>query len=410
MGPDLDAVAGFHQPPTCLPHTPPQGRVLRQPADGVGPLRRRLGQETRLAVAHQFALDADGVGHHGQTGGHVLEHLEAALAQAPQVVGHPADADVSGRHGRRLPLLAPGTGQHRQVPPLKKSVADQFQLEAGYPLPQFFQQGRTRLQAAQRARRADPDQLRLPAARVPGDRVTPEVHAGGDDADGPGPAGRLGGQESVARGDAVAGPDRGREPAQAVGGVQAAGGIRIAQEDGVVHVEDQAPGGAAQDGELPAGQQAALQDDVGPAQLAEQPQARPGAFRQRPHLQAVAGLPEIGRQCRQAVAAADVIGAFDDADPVHGDSFPCKIRMPRPRAGVFTLAKRRGKRTSFSRFSRSGERNDPPGKPAAFPVSAADPSWPGESRAGRRPSSAPAACRGAACRGRRPIRPWPGRS
>src|SRR5262249_48139252 len=67
-------------------------------------------------------------------------------------------------------------------------------------------------------------------------------------------------------------------------------------------------------------QKAALEDDVGPAQPPEEAHALPPTFRQREQLKEVAHLPEVGREGRQAVAAGDVTGRLDQADPVHAGS------------------------------------------------------------------------------------------
>ena len=111
-----------------------------------------------------------------------------------------------------------------------------------------------RLQSAQGAGRADPNQVYALGDRL---RLFHGVHgridAGGDDmhAGGSGPAGGVDGEEIVAGDDGVAGPNRGGEAVEAAGALEAAGSVGVAQENGVVQVEQQQAGRLAQTVRVP---------------------------------------------------------------------------------------------------------------------------------------------------------------
>jgi hypothetical protein len=92
---------------------------------------------------------------------------------------------------------------------------------------------------------------------------------------------------------------------------------RVAQEDRVIEVEHQLPRGGAQQGELPAGQQEALQHDGGAAQLVEEAQPRPPAARQAAQAEGMSRLLQRRAEGSQTIAAANVVGAVNQGNQLH---------------------------------------------------------------------------------------------
>ena len=116
-------------------------------------------------MPHHLGLDADRVGDHRQPRRHVLQHLQPALAPAPASSGTQLMPMSAAGDLRRLAVLRPGTGDDRQVLKLQEAIADQLQAQPGQALADLFEQRPDRLQARERAGRADPDQLHAAAGR-----------------------------------------------------------------------------------------------------------------------------------------------------------------------------------------------------------------------------------------------------
>ena len=127
---------------------------------------------------------------------------------------------------------------------------------------------------------------------------------------------RTVGQEVVAGDDRVGRADRLREPPGPPAAVRTRAIVRIAEEDGVVEVEDEVPRSAAQRAQLPARQELALQNHRvelrGPAKLQASrknaPRSNPSQ-RQRPTR-----VLESRRERPDPVSAADVIRRFDQGE------------------------------------------------------------------------------------------------
>jgi hypothetical protein len=108
--------------------------------------------------------------------------------------------------------------------------------------------------------------------------------------------------------------------------VQSAHGVRIAQENGVVEVEDEAARGAAQEVQLPRRRQTALEDDnVGVAERATDAETVPPAFRPGKQFQAMPGGLQGGPEGSDAIAATDVFGVLNQGGQMHRRSSvtPC---------------------------------------------------------------------------------------
>src|SRR5437588_124756 len=94
------------------------------------------------------------------------------------------------------------------------------------------------------------------------ERIECGINAGGDDMNGCGTlATSLVGKEGVASNDRVHRATDGSKATQPARIMQTARVVRIAQIDGVVEIEEEMANLAAQEPELPPGQQAALDDD-----------------------------------------------------------------------------------------------------------------------------------------------------
>src|SRR4051794_12208373 len=101
--------------------------------------------------------------------------------------------------------------------------------------------------------------------------------------------------------------------------VQASTGVGIAQEDRDVEVEKQSTHQATEQGELPAGEEPALEQHVTAPQLEKQAHAVPPAARQGAKLERVSGLLQEGAEGPQPVAATNVPGAIDQGGQLHGN-------------------------------------------------------------------------------------------
>ena len=189
------------------------------------------------------------------------------------------------------------------------------------------------------------------------------------------------------------------KPRRPPGVVQALGGVGVAQEDGVVEIEDQPSHAPPQQRQFPARQQPPLQDDgIGSAQVDTHAQPAPQAARQRVQVEAVSGLFQVAAKGGQPIAAADMIGGVHQSDKIH----PSVLRD-------------RGKGRCLSEPPDLSRRPGPRGKPPPcgfrlrelnpFNVSAAKSR--GESPSAHRPSCWPRACRAIACLDKRPTRPSP---
>ena len=84
-----------------------------------------VGQEAGLARLDHLDVAADRVGDDRQPGRLILEDLQPAFPAAPEVVGQPAHADLSGREVARFGLLVPGDGNR---PGMRKASGNRSQM------------------------------------------------------------------------------------------------------------------------------------------------------------------------------------------------------------------------------------------------------------------------------------------
>src|SRR5437016_4474512 len=99
--------------------------------------------------------------------------------------------------------------------------------------------------------------------------------------------------------------------------VQPLRGVGITQANGIVEVEEQGTDGTAQLRKLPPWQEGPLQQDVGSAQVMEEPQARPPALREWPRLQRVPCPLECRPESGQSVATTNMRGTFHQCRQSH---------------------------------------------------------------------------------------------
>ena len=220
--------------------------------------------------ANHLDMNPHRVGDHRQSGRLILKDLQPALAAAPRVIGHPADADVRRRDLGRLGLFAPDALIHRQIGNRQEPVADELEPCSRNSTPDGRERLREPFQSAQRALRSDPDQLER--GRPGGRRVRRPrsrkgilcwLHAGRDDVDAKSRRvfGGLIGEVIVPRDDEIARLRRSPESAAArLGSSKPARRVGIAEPDGVVEVEDQLANAAAEQCHHPARQELALND------------------------------------------------------------------------------------------------------------------------------------------------------
>lgn len=89
-----DREVRFDNLPAGAAHSAAQIGIVGEQIDGLEPFRRRLDEKASYTMTHEFFLNADRIGDHRQSRGHILQELQAALAFAPPILGKPADADV----------------------------------------------------------------------------------------------------------------------------------------------------------------------------------------------------------------------------------------------------------------------------------------------------------------------------
>src|SRR5262249_35126567 len=99
--------------------------------------------------------------------------------------------------------------------------------------------------------------------------------------------------------------------------VQSLRRVRIAEEDGVVEIEDQRARDTAKHGALPARQQTPLHHDMRAAQAAKQPQSLPPVLRQWNHVEMMASPLQGRLNRRQTITASSVFRTLDQRDESH---------------------------------------------------------------------------------------------
>ena len=312
----------FYKQPGLGSHAAAQRGIASQANDGLGPLLGRGGQKPGAAVQDHLAVHAHWIGHHRQPGGHVLQHLQTTFAQAPGIVGQPTDTDVGLGQQSGFVGLGPAAGNHPDFLKLGKTVADDFQFQPGQPPPAQGKRPFQIVQAGERALLANPDQLHLVRhAQVGAYWVAPGIEARGHQKH-PLRVGQFRGapnQIRITGQHAIGRVDRGPEMSQAVPASGAAAAVAVAVEQGVVEVVNQHPGAAAQQAQLPEGEQLPLEDDhVGPFGPKKLPRSGGHSGGQRYHFQRPAAGLQVREQGGDAIAVANVLGLFDQSQQLHG--------------------------------------------------------------------------------------------
>lgn len=322
-GPALDAVLGLDDFASSGPEGAAARGVVGKRRNRGNPFVGRVGKVARDAVTHHRALHADGVGHHGQPGRHVLQDLESALSAAPVVVGKPTDADVGVGQFGGLGGARPRAGLDLQVFQRGEAIADDPERHVGNATRDVVEQGGGALEALRGAGRADPHQPQATPGIVPGRRIVRRRQGRGDDehrtiAVAPG----MSSEEVVAGPNEVGQRHRVLKTPQTPGAERSAGRVRITQEDSIIEVVDQRGGPAAKLALLPERQQLALQQDHGVVrQAAQLPPARNCPGGQDDVFDFDARAAQRRLVGHQAVAAADVLAAFYEREELHAGHF-----------------------------------------------------------------------------------------
>ena len=130
--PGRDTPVTLNPPPPLAAHAATEAWIAGERGHGMPPLSRIARQESGFTVRDEFTMNPDFVRDNWQACGHVLQHLQATLSQAPRMIWQPRDTDVGAGECGGLRRGGPARLPDADAREPRKCVADHLERQVGH--------------------------------------------------------------------------------------------------------------------------------------------------------------------------------------------------------------------------------------------------------------------------------------